>query len=254
MTRGPFDFTGRVAVVTGASRGIGAATAHALADAGCDVVLASRDQAALAGVAQRVEKSGRRAVVHPIDLQRLDGIPGLFERAVRELGRLDILINNAGTNIRRPAVEFSEADWDTLVNLNLRAAFFCAQAAGRVMVPQRSGKVVTVSSIAGRVGLPTGAIYAATKAGVSAFTRTLAVEWAPYNVQVNAIGPGYIRTKLTAPLFADPEWVERVTRRLPMGRTGEVEDLTGTVLFLASPASDYMTGQTLFVDGGWTIT
>ncbi|MGH7320821.1 MAG: SDR family oxidoreductase, partial [Candidatus Rokuibacteriota bacterium] len=214
----------------------------------------SRDKAALEQVASRVAALGRRAVVHPIDLQRLDGIPGLFEAAVKGPGRLDILVNNAGTNIRRPAIEFSEADWDTVVNLNLRAAFFCAQAAGRIMVPQRSGKVVTIASMAGVVGLPTGSIYAATKAGVSAFTRTLAVEWAPHNVQVNCIGPGYIRTKLTEPLFANPEWVERVTRRIPMGRTGEVGDLLGTVLFLASPASDYMTGQTLYVDGGWIVT
>ncbi len=245
---------GKVAIVTGASRGIGAAAARALAEAGCDLVLASRDKTALQQIAGQIERLGRRAVVHPIDLQRLDGIPGLIERAVADLGRLDILINNAGTNVRRPATEFTEADWDTVVNLNLRAAFFCATAAGRVMVPQRSGKVVNISSIASRVGLPTGAIYAASKGGLSAFTRTLAVEWAPHNVQVNAVGPGYIRTALTAPLFANPEWVDRATRRIPAGRTGEVDDLIGTILFLASPASDYLTGQTLFVDGGWTAT
>lgn len=249
-----FDLIGQVAIITGASRGIGAAAAEALAEAGCDVVLASRDKAALERVAQRVEGLGRRALVHPIDLQMLSGIPALIDRAVTEFGRLDILINNAGTNIRRPAVECSEADWDEVVNLNLRAAFFCAQAAGRVMVRARRGKVVTLSSIAGRVGLPAGAIYAATKAGVSAFTRTLAVEWAPHNVQVNAIGPGYIRTRLTEPLFANPEWVDRVTRRIPSGRTGEVDDLIGAMLFLASPASNYMTGQTLYIDGGWIVT
>ncbi|MBI4012363.1 MAG: glucose 1-dehydrogenase [Candidatus Rokubacteria bacterium] len=254
MTRPVPDLHGKVALVTGASRGIGAAAARALAGAGCDLVLASRDEAALRQVAGEIGRLGRRAVVHPIDLQRLDGIPALVDRAVQDLGRLDILVNNAGTNIRRPAVEVSEADWDTVVNLNLRAAFFCAAAAGRVMVAQRSGKVVNISSIASRVGLVTGAVYAATKGGLSAFTRTLAVEWAPYNVQVNAVGPGYIRTALTAPLFASPEWVDRVTHRTPAGRTGEVDDLVGTILFLASPASDYVTGQTLFVDGGWTAT
>ena len=248
------DLRGKVAIVTGASRGIGAAAARALAAAGCDVVLASRDKAALQQVAASIEGLGRRAVVHPIDLQHLDGIPALIERAVADLGRLDILINNAGTNVRRPAVEFTAADWDTVVNLNLRAAFFCATAAGRVMVAQRSGKVVGISSIASRVGLPTGSIYAASKGGLSAFTRTLAVEWAPHNVQVNAVGPGYIQTALTAPLFANPEWVERVTRRTPAARTGQPDDLIGTILFLASPASDYLTGQTLFVDGGWTAT
>jgi NAD(P)-dependent dehydrogenase (short-subunit alcohol dehydrogenase family) len=248
------DLGGKVALVTGASRGIGAAAARALAQAGADVVLASRDRAALDEVARDVEKLGRRALVHPIDLLRLDGITPLFKHAVREFGRLDILVNNAGGNVRRPAVDFTEADWDAVVNLNLRAAFFCAQAAGRVMLPRRSGKVINVASIAARVGLATGAIYAATKGGVAAFTRTLAVEWAPHNVQVNAIGPGYIRTKLTEPLFANPEWMERSTRRIPAGRTGEVDDLVGTILFLASPASDYLTGQTLFVDGGWTAT
>ncbi len=250
----PPDLAGKVAVVTGASRGIGAASARALAGAGCDLVLASRDKAALQQVADSIERLGRRALVHPIDLQRLDGIPGLIERAVTDLGRLDILINNAGTNVRRPAIELTEADWDTIVNLNLRAAFFCATAAGRVMVAQRSGKVVNISSIASRVGLPTGSIYAASKGGVSAFTRTLAVEWASHNVQVNAVGPGYIQTALTAPLFANPEWVDRVTRRIPATRTGEPDDLIGTILFLSSPASDYLTGQTLFVDGGWTAT
>jgi NAD(P)-dependent dehydrogenase (short-subunit alcohol dehydrogenase family) len=248
------DLAGRVAIVTGASRGIGAAAARALAGAGCDLVLASRDKTALQQVADSIERLGRRALVHPIDLQRLDGIPGLIERAVADLGRLDILINNAGTNVRRPAIELTEADWDTIVNLNLRAAFFCATAAGRVMVAQRSGKVVNISSIASRVGLPTGSVYAASKGGVSAFTRTLAVEWAPHNVQVNAVGPGYIHTALTAPLFANPEWVDRVTRRIPATRTGQPDDLIGTILFLSSPASDYLTGQTLFVDGGWTAT
>jgi len=250
----PPDLAGKVAIATGASRGIGAASARALAGAGCDLVLASRDKTALQQVADSIERLGRRALVHPIDLQRLDGIPGLIERAVADLGRLDILINNAGTNVRRPAIELTEADWDTIVNLNLRAAFFCATAAGRVMVAQRSGKVVNISSIASRVGLPTGSIYAASKGGVSAFTRTLAVEWAPHNVQVNAVGPGYIQTALTAPLFANPEWVDRVSRRIPATRTGQPDDLIGTILFLASPASDYLTGQTLFVDGGWTAT
>jgi NAD(P)-dependent dehydrogenase (short-subunit alcohol dehydrogenase family) len=254
MAAAPPDLAGKVALVTGASRGIGAAAARALAGAGCDLVLASRDRAALQQVADSIEGLGRRALVHPIDLQRLDGIPGLIERAVTGLGRLDILINNAGTNVRRPAIELTEADWDTIVNLNLRAAFFCATAAGRVMVGQRSGKVVNISSIASRVGLPTGSIYAASKGGVSAFTRTLAVEWAPHNVQVNAVGPGYIHTALTAPLFANPEWVDRVTRRIPATRTGQPDDLIGTILFLSSPASDYLTGQTLFVDGGWTAT
>jgi NAD(P)-dependent dehydrogenase (short-subunit alcohol dehydrogenase family) len=254
MTRPAPDLDGKVALVTGASRGIGAAAARALADAGCDVVLASRDKVALEKVAGQIERSGRRAVVHPIDLQRVDAIPALFEHVVQAFGRLDVLLNNAGTNVRRPAVEFGEADWDTVINLNLRAAFFCAQAAGRIMVPRRSGKVVNVASIASRVGLPTGAIYAAAKGGLAAFTRTLAVEWAPHNVQVNAIGPGYIRTALTEPLFASAEWVERVTRRIPTARTGEVADLIGTILFLASPASDYVTGQTIYVDGGWTAT
>lgn len=254
MSTPRFDLGGKVAIVTGASRGIGAAAALALAEAGADVLLASRDRAALERVATRITELGRRGLVHPVDLQRLDEIPALVEHAVTGLGRLDILINNAGTNIRRPAVDFGVADWDTVVNLNLRAAFFCAQAAGRVMLRQRSGKVVTISSMAGRVGLPTGSIYAATKAGVSAFTRTLAVEWAPHGVQVNCIGPGYVRTQLTEPLFASPEWVDRVTRRIPMGRVGEVDDLTGAVVFLSSSASDYMTGQTIFVDGGWTAT
>jgi NAD(P)-dependent dehydrogenase (short-subunit alcohol dehydrogenase family) len=254
MTRPIPHLGGKVALVTGASRGIGAAAARALAEAGCDVVLASRDKQALESVAADIHAQGRKTLVHPIDLLRVDGIPALFEQTLATFGRLDVLVNNAGTNVRRPAVEFTEADWDAVVNLNLRAAFFCAQAAGRIMVPRRSGKVINVASIAARVGLPTGAIYAASKGGLAAFTRTLAVEWAPHNVQVNAIGPGYIRTALTAPLFASAEWVERATRRIPSARTGEVADLVGTILFLASPASDYLTGQTLFVDGGWTAT
>src|SRR5262245_51835390 len=218
MTRPIPDLGGKVALVTGASRGIGAAAARALAGAGCDVVLASRDKQALESVAAEIHAQGRKTLVHPIDLLRVDGIPALFEQTLATFGRLDVLVNNAGTNVRRPAVEFTEADWDAVVNLNLRAAFFCAQAAGRIMVPRRSGKVINVASIAARVGLPTGAIYAASKGGLAAFTRTLAVEWAPFNVQVNAIGPGYIRTKLTEPLFANPEGVARLNCRTPSAR------------------------------------
>ena len=252
MEPGRFDLTGKVALVTGASRGIGAEAALTLAGAGADLCLASRDRAGLERVAARIEAMGRRALVRPIDLARIGEIPVMVEGAVRELGRLDILVNNAGTNIRRPALDFTEADWDRVVTLNLKAAFFCAQAAGRVMAAQKSGKVINIVSLAVRHGLPNLAVYTAAKAGLAGLTRVLAVEWAPHGVQVNAIGPGYLRTELTEPLFAQPGWLERALGRIPAGRTGVPADLAGLLLFLASPASDYVTGQVIFVDGGWT--
>lgn len=247
-----FDLRGKVALVTGASRGIGEAAAWALAEAGADLCLASRDRGGLERVATRVETLGRRALVAQIDLSRIGEIPAMVERAVEELGRLDILVNNAGMNIRRSALEVTEADWDRIATLNLKAAFFCAQACGRVMVGQRGGKIINIASLAARHGLPNLAVYAATKAGLVGLTRVLAVEWAVHGIQVNAIGPGYIRTELTEPLFAQPGWLERTLARIPAGRTGVPTDVAGLVLFLASPASDYITGQVIFADGGWT--
>lgn len=246
-----FDLTGRVALVTGASRGLGEGMALALAGAGADVALASRDEKGLQAVARKVEALGRKALVHPIDLASIAGIEPMVARVVAGLGRLDILVNNAGTNVRKPAVEFTEKDWDGVVNVNLKSVFFCTIAAGRAMMKQGGGKVISTASLTSTIGIANIPAYAASKSGLMGMTRVLAVEWAKHNIQVNAIAPGYFKTDLTAPLFEDPARRAWILGRIPLGRSGLPEDLAGAVVFLASPASDYLTGQLINVDGGW---
>lgn len=248
-----FDLTGKVALITGASRGLGEGMAVALAEAGADCALVSRDAEGLEAVAAKVRRFGRKALVLPTDLSAVSAIGPMVERIVKGLGGVDILVNNAGTNVRRPAEEFTEADWDQVLALNLKSAFFCAQAVGRVMIERGTGgKIINTASLTSRLGISHVVAYAASKGGILSMTRSLALEWAPHRICVNAIAPGYFRTALTAPLFAQPERVAWMMSRTPMKRAGLPEDLGGAAVFLASAASDYITGQCLFVDGGWT--
>jgi NAD(P)-dependent dehydrogenase (short-subunit alcohol dehydrogenase family) len=226
--------------------------ALALAAAGADIVAASRSASELESLAGEVRELGRRALVVTADVTDPASCTELVERTVDGLGRLDILLNNAGINIRKPVLELPFDEYERVVRTNLHGYFLCAQAAGRVLVEQRSGKVINVSSIMGRVALPTLAAYSSAKGGVEQLTKALALEWAPENVQVNAIGPTYFETELTRPLFDDPERNAFITERTPMGRWGQPHELAGAVIFLASRASDYVTGHTLMVDGGWT--
>jgi NAD(P)-dependent dehydrogenase (short-subunit alcohol dehydrogenase family) len=247
-----FRLDGKVSLVTGASRGLGRAMGEALAGAGSDVVLMGRDQATLEPVAVSIaERTGRKALAVPVDVRQTAQIETAVARVRDEFGRIDVLINNAGINLRNPAVEYTEQDWEQVLAVNTKGTFFMSQACGRVMIEQRRGKIINVLSMTCVMGLPTVVAYTASKSALVGLTKLLAVEWAPYNIQVNGLGPGFFRTELTRAVQNDQrsDWI---LHRTPAGRWGEPEDLAGAAVFLASPASDYITGQVLYVDGGMT--
>ncbi|MGH2632306.1 MAG: glucose 1-dehydrogenase [Tepidiformaceae bacterium] len=247
-----FDLTGQVAIVTGAGRGLGRTMALALAAAGADVVATSRSKEELDTLVSEIEQLGRRASAITCDVTDEAACSALVEGTVDEMGRLDIVVNNAGINIRKPVLELSYQEYEQVLRTNLHGYFLTARAAGAVLVAQGSGKVINISSILGRVGLATQAAYASSKGAIEQLTRVLALEWAEANVQVNAIGPTYFETELTRPLFEDPARNAFITERTPMKRWGQPHELAGAVIFLASAASNYVTGHTLMVDGGWT--
>jgi 2-deoxy-D-gluconate 3-dehydrogenase len=244
------SLAGRVAVVTGASRGLGRAIALALAEAGADVALAARAKRDLEDTGALVERAGRRALVAPTDVASYAEVEALMGRAVRELGRLDIVVNNAGVAKVAPLAEMTPDDWRFMVDANLTGVFNGCRAAAPHLIAQKSGKVINVASVLGQVGLPGYTIYAATKGGVIALTRALGVEWARHGIQVNAIAPGWFATDMTDPAFSDPKINERLTRDIPMRRIGRPEEIGPLAVYLASEASAFMTGQTIFLDGG----
>lgn len=247
-----FSLERRVAVVTGAGRGLGRTMAVALAAAGADVVVSSRTQAEIASVRDEIRGLGRRSEAIAADTTRESDGNQLMDQAVRALGSIDILVNNAGINIRKPVLELTPEEYRQVLATNLEGYFLCARAAGRHLVEQGHGKVINVSSIMGSVALPGQAAYASSKGGVEQLTKVLALEWALHGVQVNALAPTYFETELTRPLFEDAERNSFISDRTPMGRWGQPHELAGAVIFLASRASDYITGHTLVVDGGWT--
>jgi len=245
------SLSGKIAIVTGASRGLGRAMALGLAEAGADIALVSRGMSELQKVAQEIEQLGRKALSISADVSNLKDVDAMVKKVIQEFGRIDILVNNAGTTIRMTVENFTEEAWDKVTDLNLKGAFFCAQSVGKVMINQRSGKIINIASLLSVIGVPNAVAYAATKGGISQITKCMAVEWAKYNISVNAIGPGYFRTPLTKPLQEDRERSAQILSRIPMGRWGDPDDLKGIVVFLASEASNYITGQTIYVDGGW---
>ena len=249
MNASPFDLTGRVALVTGANTGIGQAIALALAGAGADVALAGRSPAA--DTAAEIASLGRKAVPIDADLASIAPVEGLIERTIETLGGLDILVNNAGTIRRADAVDFSEADWDSVIDTNLKSLFFLCQAAGRHMIGAGRGKIINIASMLsfqGGVRVPS---YTASKSAVAGLTKALANEWAGKGINVNAIAPGYVATNNTAALRADETRNRQILERIPAGRWGEPADVGGAAVFLASSASDYVHGHVLAVDGGW---
>ncbi len=245
----PFDLSGRVAAVTGANTGIGQAIALALAAAGADVALIGRTPAT--DTAEQVRALGRRAEIVSADLSTIAPVEGVVAQVVDTLGGLDILVNNAGIIRRADSLDFTEEDWDAVIDTNLKSVFFLCQAAGRLMVAQGRGKIVNIASMLtfqGGVRVPS---YTASKSGIGGLTKLLANEWAAKGVNVNAIAPGYIATNNTAALQADETRNRQIVERIPAGRWGDVGDLGGAAVFLASAASDYVNGHVLAVDGGW---
>jgi 2-deoxy-D-gluconate 3-dehydrogenase len=246
-----FKLNGKVALVTGAARGLGQGMALALAEAGADI--AGLDRSESSETQGLVAALGRRysQLVCDLGAASVDALNQTVARLVAEFGRLDILVNNAGIIRRAPALEFSESDWDDVLQINLKAAFFLSQAAGRVMVPQKSGKIINVASMLSFQGGIIVPSYTAAKSGIAGLTRALANEWAKYGINVNAIAPGYMATDNTAPLRSDAARSASILERIPAERWGTPDDLRGAIVFLASGASDYVQGAIIPVDGGW---
>ena len=245
----PFNLEGKVAIVTGANTGIGQGIALALANAGADVALVGRTPAE--ETAAKIVETGRRAALIEADLSTTRDVGNIVEQTVSELGGLDILVNNAGIIRRNDALDFSEDDWDAVVDTNLKSLFFLSQAAARHMVAQGRGKIINIASLLSFQGGIRVASYTASKSGVAGLTRLLANEWAARGINVNAIAPGYIATNNTAALQADETRNRQILERIPAGRWGDPSDLGGAAVFLASAASDYVHGHILTVDGGW---
>jgi NAD(P)-dependent dehydrogenase (short-subunit alcohol dehydrogenase family) len=247
-----FDLTGQVALVTGAARGLGHAIALALANAGADVALGLRDINTGRDLVTNIEQMKRRALSLQMDVRRLDQISRAIDDVLAHFGRLDILVNNAGLGPSNPAEDVREDDFDLTVAVNIKGTFFTSQAAGRAMIRQKYGRIINLSSQAGFVALPNESIYCMTKAAVSHLTKCLAVEWGKHNITVNAIAPTFIYTSSTEKDLADESFRSDVISRIALGRIGVPADVTGAVIFLASPAASLVTGTTLLIDGGWT--
>jgi len=247
-----FDLSGKVAIVTGAGRGMGYPIALALARYGADIVLSSRTVSELEKVKVEIEALGRRALIHRMDVTKIHETHAMVEATVKAFGHIDILVNNAGVNVPQWAEEVTEDAWDRVFNTNLKGLFFCAQAVGRVMIQQKKGKIINVSSQSGVVGLLQRAAYCSSKGGVNLLTKVLAIEWAKYNINVNAIAPTFIETPFTKPMFEKEGFKDYVLGNIPLGRVGKPEDVVGGVIYLASGVSDLVTGHILLIDGGWT--
>jgi NAD(P)-dependent dehydrogenase (short-subunit alcohol dehydrogenase family) len=249
-----FGLENKISIVTGAGRGIGRAIAIGLAEAGADVVLISRTEKDLVETAKMVEEKGRRALVLPADVTKREEVHNAITNVVDKWGNIDILINNAGMNIRSQALQVTDEEWQTIMDTNLKSAFMFSQEVGRVMKESgNGGKIINITSVGGHVALRTGVVYAATKAALIQMTKVLALEWGPFGINVNAIGPWYFRTPLTEKLLSDEAYVNDILAVTPLKRIGELPELVGPAVFLASDSANYITGQTLFVDGGMTI-
>ena len=254
MDRFPrFDLDGQKALVTGAARGLGREIALAMANAGADVALGLRDPASVGDLADRISEMGRRALSVAMDVRDLNQVRSAVDATVAEFGRLDILVNNAGLGPANPAEHVTEEDFDLALDVNVKGTFFVSQAAGKVMIGQGYGRIVNLSSQAGFVALPTESVYCMTKAAISHLTKCLAVEWGQYGITVNSVAPTFIRTPGTAVDLEDPAFRADVEERIAaLHRIGDPVDVTGAVIFLASPAASLITGETLLIDGGWT--
>ena len=243
----------KVALVTGGGRGLGRAMAQGFAKEGADVVINEIDMPAAGRVVGEVKALGRRSLAIKADITNKTEVEGMVETIMREFGRIDILVNNAGVSVVAPSEELEESRWDRGIDIDLKGVFLCSQLVGKEMMTQKRGNIINIASVAGIVGLPARACYGSAKAGVIALTKVLACEWARYNINVNAIAPGFCRTEMVEDLIKKGHFYEQaIARRTPAGRLGEPEDIAHAAVFLASEESSFITGHTLVVDGGWS--
>ncbi len=248
-----FRLDGQTALVTGAARGLGRAIALALAEAGADVALGLRDLAQDAGLVAEIEALGRKALPLQMDMNNLEQVRQAIQSVPAQMGKLDILVNNTGVAPTNLAFDVTEADFDRTLNINLKGTFFACQAAGKVMKEQGGGRIINMSSQAGFVALPTESVYCMTKAGIAHLTKCLAIEWGPYNINVNAVAPTFIHTPGTQPALSSPEFHAQTVQNIAaLHRIGQPPEVAGAVVFLASQAASLITGHTLLIDGGWT--
>jgi len=245
-----FDLGGRVALVTGASRGLGQYMARALAKAGADLVLTSRDISRLSPFEAELKSLSRRAVSVELDVRRQDSIEKMVAAAEAAFGHLDILVNNAGCNVRKPALDVTWEDWNSILDTNLRGSFFVAQAVARGMIARRYGRIINIGSVTSVAGYAGLAPYGASRGGVKQLTMSLADDWGKFGITVNCLAPGWFRTEQNKVLYENKEWVEYLCDRIPLKRPGQPQDLDAAVVFLSAESSRYVTGQTLLVDGG----
>ena len=253
MKRSSFPLNGQVALVTASSKGIGRACALALAEAGADIILGLRQLPAGKGLVSQIQKMGRDVLPVQMDVTKMDEIASAVQAGFKHFKHIDILVNNAGIGVPDPAERVNERDFDDTLNVNLKGTFFTSQAVGRIMIKQKCGRIINMCSQAGFVALPTESVYCMTKAAIAHLTKCLALEWAPYNITVNAVAPTFITTPGTKKWLDDAGFRASVRKRIPLGRIGTPEEVAAPVVFLASPAASLITGETLMVDGGWTI-
>src|SRR5256714_1304417 len=250
MTQNAFDLTGKIALVTGTSRGLGQYLARALAHAGADLVITSRDPDALKSFQSEMESLGRKALPLGLDVRDHDSIQAMVQAAVAHYGKIDLLVNNAACNVRNPALEVTWHDWNLILDTNLRGTFFVAQAVARHMIPHKYGRIINIGSVTCVAGYAGLGPYGASRGGVKQLTMSLADDWGVHGITVNCLAPGWFKTEQNAKMYEDEEWVDYLRDRIPLKRPGQPQDLEGAVVFLASDASAYITGQTLLVDGG----
>ena len=246
------NVTGKIALITGSARGLGRACALALAEAGADIALGLRDLHSDHGLIKEIEALGRKVLPLQMDVSKMNEIHAAIEKTKNHFQRIDILVNNAGIAPENPAETYTETDFDNTIAINLKGTFFTSQAVGKIMIQQNAGKIINLSSQAGFIALPGESVYCMTKAGISHLTKCLAVEWAKYNINVNAVAPTFIYTPGTEEYLANEAAKKHVLSKIVLGRIGEPKDVANAVLFLASPAASLITGTTLMVDGGWT--
>lgn len=250
MNTSMFDLTGKVALVTGTSRGLGQYMGRALANAGADLIITSRRLDSLKPFQEEIESLGRRAFKIELDVTKQESIISAVDTAFQHCGKIDVLVNNAGCNRRKPAMEVTWDDWNFVLDANLRGTFFVSQAVAKYMIEKKYGRIINIGSVTCVAGYAGLAPYCASRGGVKQLTMSLADDWGVYGITVNCLAPGWFKTAQNAMMYENEEWVEYLCDRIPLKRPGQPHDLDGTVVFLASDASEYITGQTLLVDGG----